>query len=239
LSASALNGIGYVEHSLETYPYMASGSIDLIAFSSFNGHGSGIEMGGNDYMGYPNHISSATMDASFQLQTPRMFNNVIDPSLQNSTYQMGLLQFANSSHDDFNMWNAAYEPRFSTQQSGFDIQTTPNEFESWDIRVPNSFDISMLPGYPAPPAQAPVPPAQAPVPPVPAPSFQCTYCTRTFKRDSDRIRHESSNHGVNRALHLCPVLGCPRSQGGGYSRADKVTEHLWKQHANLGYTKRT
>jgi len=172
------------------------------------------------------------MDASFQLQTPRMFNNVIDPSLRNSTYQMGLLPFASSSHDDFNMWNAAYEPRVSTKQPGFDIQNKPSEFKSWNIKVPTSFDRSMFPSNPAPPAPAPAPPA-------PAPGFQCTHCTRTFKQDSDRVRHESSNHGINRALHLCPVPGCPRSQGGGYSRADKVTEHLWKQHTNLGYTKRT
>jgi len=64
-------------------------------------------------------------------------------------------------------------------------------------------------------------------------------CNKTFKRNYERVRHERSAHGINQALHLCPIMGCPKSHGVGYSRADKVKEHLWKQHANLGYTKRT
>jgi hypothetical protein len=45
-------------------------------------------------------------------------------------------------------------------------------------------------------------------------------------------------HGDNQGLHLCPVAGCARSQGTGYSRADKVTGHLWKKHGDLGFVKR-
>ncbi|PMD12829.1 hypothetical protein NA56DRAFT_452885 [Hyaloscypha hepaticicola] len=66
--------------------------------------------------------------------------------------------------------------------------------------------------------------------------FQCTMCTRAFKRDFERTRHEASVHGINRRLHLCSVPGCPKSHGTGFSRTDKVTEHLWRKHANLGYT---
>ncbi|KAH6684571.1 hypothetical protein B0J14DRAFT_646479 [Halenospora varia] len=62
-------------------------------------------------------------------------------------------------------------------------------------------------------------------------------CLLTFARDADRIRHETAVHGVNRGLHLCPIPGCPRSQGRSYSRPDKVKEHLWKKHDDLGYTK--
>jgi hypothetical protein len=70
--------------------------------------------------------------------------------------------------------------------------------------------------------------------------FSCTQlgCTKTFKRDSDRIRHENTVHRARQGLHLCPVAVCPKSHGAGFSRADKVTEHLWKKHANLGYAKR-
>ncbi|KAL2073904.1 hypothetical protein VTL71DRAFT_11230 [Oculimacula yallundae] len=65
-------------------------------------------------------------------------------------------------------------------------------------------------------------------------------CTKTFKRDSDRRRHEVVVHGVNRPLqlHLCHVPGCIRSVGAGYSRHDKLVEHLWKKHANLGFARR-
>jgi hypothetical protein len=69
------------------------------------------------------------------------------------------------------------------------------------------------------------------------PRFQCTICPRAFKRDFERTRHEASVHGINRRLHLCPEPGCPKSHGNGFSRPDKLTEHLWKKHANMGYSK--
>ncbi|KAH6702973.1 hypothetical protein BKA61DRAFT_661338 [Leptodontidium sp. MPI-SDFR-AT-0119] len=72
--------------------------------------------------------------------------------------------------------------------------------------------------------------------------ISCTQfrCFVTFKRDADRIRrHEAAIHGINQALYLCSVLGCGKDQGRGYTRKDKLTEHLWKKHGNLGYVKRT
>ncbi|PMD58879.1 uncharacterized protein K444DRAFT_417692 [Hyaloscypha bicolor E] len=69
----------------------------------------------------------------------------------------------------------------------------------------------------------------------------CTHlgCFAFFKRDSDRIRHNTSVHGVNQGRHFCPIAGCAKSQGMGigYCRWDKVKEHLWKKHANLGHVK--
>ncbi|KAE9373625.1 hypothetical protein N431DRAFT_338382 [Stipitochalara longipes BDJ] len=67
----------------------------------------------------------------------------------------------------------------------------------------------------------------------------CNYpaCNKTFKRVSDRSRHEYSVHFQTSGLHLCPIAGCPKNHGKGYSRPDKVMEHLWKKHADLGFTK--
>lgn len=67
--------------------------------------------------------------------------------------------------------------------------------------------------------------------------FQCRHCNLPFKRLGDRTRHERTIHATNHGVFLCPIIGCPRNQGRGYSRADKVTEHLWKKHGNLGYVK--
>jgi hypothetical protein len=72
--------------------------------------------------------------------------------------------------------------------------------------------------------------------PIPCNQFGCFV---TFRRDPDRVRHEAAVHGINQALHLCPVFGCNKSQGRGYTRKDKLTEHMWKKHGNLGYVKRT
>lgn len=84
-------------------------------------------------------------------------------------------------------------------------------------------------------------PTQLQPPMARTPALLCTHdeCTKTFERKSDRARHSRTVHGVNRVLHFCPIQGCPKSQGHGqgYSRDDKVTEHLWKKHENLGYTK--
>jgi hypothetical protein len=63
------------------------------------------------------------------------------------------------------------------------------------------------------------------------------WCPMTFKRKHEQTRHEASVHSINQGVHRCPVIGCS-SYGRGYSRRDKLTEHMWKKHANLGYTKR-
>jgi hypothetical protein len=65
-------------------------------------------------------------------------------------------------------------------------------------------------------------------------------CSVAFNREGDRIRHEASVHGLNQVfqLYLCPIAGCPKSWGAGYTRKDKLTEHMWKKHGDLGYVKK-
>jgi hypothetical protein len=65
-------------------------------------------------------------------------------------------------------------------------------------------------------------------------------CSVAFNRDGDRIRHEASVHGLNQVfqLYLCPIAECPKSWGAGYTRKDKLTEHMWKKHGDLGFVKR-
>jgi hypothetical protein len=77
------------------------------------------------------------------------------------------------------------------------------------------------------------PPTQA----QPPTRFLCGHCIKSFKRDSDRFRHERSIHSSTYGRFVCPITGCPSSQGAGYCRADKVKEHLWKKHRDLGYVK--
>jgi hypothetical protein len=64
-------------------------------------------------------------------------------------------------------------------------------------------------------------------------------CNQAFRRKSDLARHRKTVHGVNHIKLFCHIPGCPkgRGHGEGYSRDDKLTEHLWKKHGNLGYTK--
>lgn len=72
----------------------------------------------------------------------------------------------------------------------------------------------------------------------------CTHhgCTRYFARDWERTRHERSKHGIGQTLRYCHVVGCvkhhARAGARGFTRADKLTEHMWKKHADLGHVKR-
>lgn len=75
-------------------------------------------------------------------------------------------------------------------------------------------------------------------------TFRCGFatCGRVFARKSDMDRHTNTVHRNTLQqqplpLHLCLIAGCSKARGIGYSRADKLTEHMWKKHANLGYTK--
>jgi hypothetical protein len=59
-------------------------------------------------------------------------------------------------------------------------------------------------------------------------------CESTFTRLGDRNRHVESMH--NKALHFCLVPGCEknlRRGGKGYTRKDKLQEHMQKKHAGL------
>jgi hypothetical protein len=164
------------------------------------------------------------------------------------------------------LWLASFGPDFnispfSSPKGSVEIQQAPvglspapqqllplwseeNVFhrQSWPAFFASDFDASAFPDPSGSVAtqQAPLglPPAlEQPPPPQ---SFPCAQpgCTESFKRDSDRTRHQNTVHSARQGLHLCPVPTCPKSYGAGYSRADKVTEHLWKKHADLGYTKR-
>lgn len=68
---------------------------------------------------------------------------------------------------------------------------------------------------------------------------ECIFaCGKFFKRDYERVRHEQSVHLYTPGLHLCPIPNCKKSIGKGWKRSDKVTEHLWKAHGDLGYARR-
>ncbi|CZR61319.1 uncharacterized protein PAC_11215 [Phialocephala subalpina] len=82
-------------------------------------------------------------------------------------------------------------------------------------------------------------PTQLPVPAQPtALHHSCKWpsCNIAFKRRSDLTRHRDTVHFPLQG-HFCAIAGCTKASGAGYNRADKVTEHLWKKHGDLGYTK--
>lgn len=117
------------------------------------------------------------------------------------------------------------EPRNGVDGSDF-------QFNDLTIPIP-ALDTSNILSAPAV-ASNPVPPINT------LANFACSYlpCTKSFKRDYERIRHERSVHLHTAGLYLCPIVGCGKSTGRGWKRGDKVTEHLWKAHANLGYVRR-
>jgi hypothetical protein len=165
----------------------------------------------------PSNVDGGFMDAGVGLPMPWPINTNVEGYFQQG---VGSNVVAPSTQwDDGNMiWQPALATASPSQQNPGPNQALP----------------ANLPG-PQPPAPAPALAATNTA--GPTPRVQCTMCTRVFKRDFERTRHEASVHGINRRLHLCPVPGCPKSHGNGFSRTDKVTEHLWRKHANLGYTR--
>lgn len=69
-------------------------------------------------------------------------------------------------------------------------------------------------------------------------------CSSHFGRPSDRDRHFITKHG-QLVKYFCPFGGCSRAQRGvgrrwkGYSRQDKVAEHMRKAHGAMGMKGRT
>jgi hypothetical protein len=60
-------------------------------------------------------------------------------------------------------------------------------------------------------------------------------CESTFTRLGDRNRHVKSKH--DKTPHFCLISGCEKSfeRGGkGYTRQDKLQEHMQKKHAATG-----
>jgi hypothetical protein len=69
----------------------------------------------------------------------------------------------------------------------------------------------------------------------------CTWqgCNATFGRKADRDRHIATKHRNVRHYH-CRIAGCTKSRGSntlsawkGYSRIDKLQEHMRKKHAGV------
>ena len=185
-----------------------------------------------------------TQNATF----PPLFSDnsgVFDPASHVSAVS-GHYPVSMHVEDDFN----AYETDFIPMINGYDIVDNTQHSLIFPINVAtNSVGFSnsnIQDGFGISSAQAVGNPPTQGLPHAVAAGnsshqrFTCTSCLQTFKRDKDRIRHENNVHRANPTLgHYCPIQGCVKNQAQGYSRADKVTEHLWKVHGNLGYTKRT
>ncbi|KAM3080563.1 hypothetical protein ACMFMG_005505 [Clarireedia jacksonii] len=94
----------------------------------------------------------------------------------------------------------------------------------------NDFTLAMVnPAVAGDVTTAPAPTAI--IEPAPHQRVHCRTCPKTFSRASDLRRHITSVHKIGpQALHLCTIPGCPKSIAPGYSRRDKVVDHLRKVH---------
>ncbi len=120
-----------------------------------------------------------------------------------------------------------------------------------EVNMPNGDDILHYTAFNTPQAsiQPQAPLAQVPQQQLPGQgqlvdntTFPCTHpsCTKTFRRIGDLKRHLASVHrNPANPLYFCHIQGCNKSFGQGYTRADKLTEHMWRKHADLGYVKAT
>jgi hypothetical protein len=150
-------------------------------------------------------------DLGFQGQT------TISPSLLSNNFGMGDSQ---SYVPDVGNLSAT-----GFSDSGFSM-ITPHSFT--DPQMHESVNNNNIPGKEFDDVSnmatlAPVIPTHDPTPssmlaPINTdPRFLCTYtpCTKSFKRDYERIRHENSMHINTQGAHLCPITGAQRVTGRG------------------------
>lgn len=115
------------------------------------------------------------------------------------------------------------------------------------FQFPNSYgNITTQPNI-SPPGRATVAPAafriESPNRPnqkQSIPRHRCpqTTCSLVFGRKSELERHFRTVH-CGRFSYACNVNGCENNKGRGYSRVDKLREHLWRRHADLGFSRRS
>lgn len=97
--------------------------------------------------------------------------------------------------------------------------------QSSNIQAPNYYNLApVMPSVPTTPPTSRVVGAL----------HGCNFngCNKRFKRKSCRDRHQQTHFNLP-AMNACTVAGCNAK----YKRADKLTEHLWKKHADLGHAK--
>lgn len=61
---------------------------------------------------------------------------------------------------------------------------------------------------------------------------------KIFGRRTDLIRHNETKHSGSKPRYDCTITGCHNNRNKGYSRPDKLQEHCWKHHSDLGFGKR-
>ncbi|PQE09101.1 Zinc finger C2H2 protein [Rutstroemia sp. NJR-2017a BVV2] len=180
------------------------------------------------------------VDAAYQTNDGSLYENIIvdqNPFMSYRNYNTLPWNDVPMPYGNYNMlppneiavpgfgYDQGYEDQFMSSQN----MTVDDNLQYFD----NTANIMAFPDAANVPAGS-VAAVQAPpaaIQPAPGQRVTCTVCLGTFSRASDLTRHMNSFHPVGpRVLHFCPVLGCPKSSGRGYSRQDKVTEHLRKVH---------
>ena len=82
----------------------------------------------------------------------------------------------------------------------------------------------------------PIPNTLAEISPFPRHHCPWTTCTSSFGRAADRNRHFITKHG-GPVKYFCPISDCSRGRGlwKGYSREDKVVDHVKKVHVHAKF----
>jgi hypothetical protein len=185
---------------------MLYGNYDMLPPNEITLPGFGYDQGYQDQFMFPQNI---TVDNN---KVPILYGNY-DMSPPN---EIALPGFG---------YDQGYQDQFMFPQN----ITVDNNFQQFD-NIANMIAFPAAANVPTGPMAAVQAPPTA-IQPVPGQRVTCTVCLGTFSRTSDLTRHLNSVHHIGpRVLHLCTVLGCPKSFGPGYSRQDKLKEHLKKAH---------
>lgn len=160
-----------------------------------------------------------------QTSNPECF---VDGTLSKGQIQIELDQ-NNSSMVNYAYGESSWDPNGFNAQPSFMSQSTAT-FPAPVNNIPTS-GLNNLSSF----TQATttyIAPANTPAQAVGVHRCSVNGCNKRFNRNGCRRRHEET-HRNTRVLHVCTITGCTAR----YKRADKLTEHMWKKHADLGYVK--
>jgi hypothetical protein len=183
-------------------------------------------------------MGASTIEFRHQLSVscgPRTFagylNDGIEPVLENPSYFVdgGFCQLEYSISEGVSTYDKlSEETELSSNSSTPTNLVYRGQINHKSSSITNASSITS----PTKPSPTTVPESS------PSPRHHCPWasCKSSFGRAADRNRHFVTKHG-RPVKYFCPMPGCRRGRGlwKGYSREDKVKEHVKKVHVHAKF----
>jgi hypothetical protein len=228
------NAVPHITGNFGFHPLMQPDHHSTIPFNGQNGLASNLAA-------FASGIFNGVIGNNIHYQSLQLEYEQINANASYSKIQASVLYSSNPAGNEYLM-----QPSQDLSQEQMDLQMFSTEMQprsdfyphnsddtsTWNIaRNPDTQNASIQPPYPIvglPVVLSTNSPQLQPL----TDRFPCTRpgCPRTFRRISDRRRHSESVHSTDKGRYICHHAGCRKNKFPGYSRPDKLHEHLREKH---------